>query len=54
MTTPAITHNRSEPLSYPEREVHLSWELPGKTVGYNDSYITNATAGEPKVRKFID
>ena len=48
-TTPAITHNRSEPLSYPGREVFFTWETPGKQVGYNNSFTTNTTAGEPKV-----
>ncbi|PPQ74043.1 hypothetical protein CVT24_012345 [Panaeolus cyanescens] len=47
-TTPAITHNRTIPLSYPGREVHFEWELPGKKVSYNDSYITTTKAGEPK------
>ncbi|PPQ96315.1 hypothetical protein CVT26_005678 [Gymnopilus dilepis] len=47
-TTPAITHNRTVPLSYPGREVYFTWEEPGKTVSYNDSYITNTTAGSPK------
>ena len=44
---PAITNNRSIPLSYPGRQVYLSWENPGQTVGPNQSYITNTTAGAP-------
>ncbi|RDL34999.1 Protein rds1 [Venustampulla echinocandica] len=46
--TPAISHNLSNPLTYPGREVQLSWELPGKPVGPDKSYITNTTAGAPK------
>ncbi|KAH9483520.1 Protein rds1 [Psilocybe cubensis] len=46
-TTPAITHNRSEPLSYPGREVFLTWDAPGQIVSYNNSYVTNTTAGAP-------
>ncbi|KAF8972148.1 Rds1 protein [Flammula alnicola] len=52
-TTPAITHNRTVPLSYPGREVFFTWELPGKTVGYNNSYTTNTTAGDPKYVAWI-
>jgi hypothetical protein len=48
-TTPAITHNRSIPLSFPGREVFLSWENPGKKVGYNNSFPTNTTAGPGQV-----
>ncbi|KAK7177272.1 hypothetical protein PSPO01_16681 [Paraphaeosphaeria sporulosa] len=46
--SPAVAHNRSEPLTFPGRKVFLSWEEPGKAVGPNNSYITTATAGEPK------
>jgi hypothetical protein len=52
-TTPAITHNRSEPLSFGGRRVNFSWELPGKRVGYNNSYITSTTAGPPKFIAWI-
>ncbi|PKX97543.1 ferritin-like domain-containing protein [Aspergillus novofumigatus IBT 16806] len=45
--SPAITHNRTSPLSYPGRTVTLSWDAPGKGVGPNNSYITNTTAGSP-------
>lgn len=44
----AITHNRTMPLSFPGREVSLSWESPGAPVGPNNSYITGTTAGDPK------
>lgn len=46
--SPAITHNRTMPLSWPGREVYLSWEEPGKAVGPNNSYTTSTSAGEPK------
>ena len=45
---PAISQNRSIPLSYPGREVQFSWESPGKPVGPNNSYITSTAAGAPK------
>ncbi|EAW17551.1 ferritin-like domain-containing protein [Aspergillus fischeri NRRL 181] len=45
--SPAITHNRTSPLSHPGRTVTLSWDAPGKGVGPNNSYITNTTAGSP-------
>jgi hypothetical protein len=48
LSEPAITHNMSSPLTSPGRQVQLSWELPGKLVGPNLSYITNTTAGAPK------
>ena len=45
---PAITHNRTAPLSWPGREVHLTWEVPGHAVGPNNSYTTSSQAGDPK------
>ena len=44
---PAITQNRSAPLSFPGRQVFFSWETPGKGVGPNNSYITASSAGAP-------
>ncbi|KAH9477311.1 Protein rds1 [Psilocybe cubensis] len=52
-TTPAITHNSTNPLSFPGREVFLSWELPGKTVGPNNSYNTTTAAGPAKFAAWI-
>lgn len=49
-TGPAITHNRSTPLSSPGMTVNLIWENPGLAVGPNGSYTTSTSAGEPKVR----
>lgn len=46
--SPAIAHNRSEPLTFPGRKVFLSWEDPGKAVGPNNSYVTSTSAGAPK------
>ncbi len=45
---PAISQNRTIPLSYPGREVYFSWEAPGKAVGPNNSYVTSTTAGAPQ------
>ena len=45
---PAITRNRTMPLSYPGRQVALSWESPGKHVGPNNSYVTSTSAGSPR------
>ena len=45
--SPAITHNRTVPLSFPGRKVYFSWEAPGKAVGPNNSYITSTSAGAP-------
>ena len=44
---PAITHNRSEPLSFPGKKVRLIWDAPGQAVGPNNSYVTSTTAGTP-------
>ncbi|KAF4609536.1 hypothetical protein D9613_012255 [Agrocybe pediades] len=35
------------------REVYLTWELPGKIVSYNNSYITTTTAGPPEYVAWI-
>lgn len=45
---PAITQNRTIPLSYPGRQVFLHWDTPGKLVGPNNSYVTNTTARVPR------
>ncbi|PKY03565.1 protein rds1 [Aspergillus campestris IBT 28561] len=45
---PGITRNRTIPLSYPGREIQLSWEAPGKPVGPNNSYLTSTLAGAPR------
>ncbi|KAJ7084868.1 Rds1 protein [Mycena belliarum] len=52
-TFPAITHNRSNPLSVAGKQVDLTWELPGKVTGYNNSYMTNTTAGAPQFVAWI-
>lgn len=46
--SPTVAQNRSEPLTFPGRQVFLSWEDPGKAVGPNNSYVTTSTCGEPK------
>jgi hypothetical protein len=45
---PAIARNRSEPLSFPGKQVRFLWDAPGQAVGPNNSYITTTTAGAPK------
>jgi hypothetical protein len=50
---PAITHNRTNPLSYAGRQVFLSWDEPGQPVGPNNSYITNTTAGPPAFAAWV-
>ncbi|TFK60984.1 hypothetical protein BDN72DRAFT_850057 [Pluteus cervinus] len=52
-TSPAITQNRTTPLSTSGREVFLSWELPGRLTSYNNSYITSSSAGPPKFAVWI-
>ncbi|KAG9722052.1 hypothetical protein KCU59_g16843, partial [Aureobasidium melanogenum] len=47
---PAISRNRSEPLSFPGKQVNFTWDAPGQAIGPNNSYITavNPVAGEPQ------
>jgi len=45
--SPAITQNRSIPLSFPGREVYLQWDTAGKSIGPNNSYLTSTTATAP-------
>ncbi|KAI1137670.1 ferritin-like domain-containing protein [Hypoxylon sp. FL0543] len=51
--SPAITHNRTSPLSYPGREVFLKWDTPGQSVGPNNSYVTSSSAGSPKFAAWV-
>lgn len=44
---PAISQDRNEPLSFPGRELFLTWDDPGLPVGPNNSYVTSTTAGTP-------
>jgi len=43
----SISQNRSIPLSWPGRKLFLEWEIPGKAVGPNNSYVTSTSAGAP-------
>ncbi|OJT05783.1 Protein rds1 [Trametes pubescens] len=52
-TGPAITHNRSTPLSSPGMTVNLTWENPGLAVGPNGSYTTSTSAETPKYVAWI-
>ncbi|KAK6070805.1 hypothetical protein SCUP515_08206 [Seiridium cupressi] len=51
--SPAITHNRTQPLSYPGRKVFLSWDAPGQAVGPNNSYVTSTTAPNPAYAAWV-
>ncbi|TKA80362.1 hypothetical protein B0A49_01491 [Cryomyces minteri] len=46
---PAISRNRSEPLSFPGKKIELTWDAPGQAVGPNNSYVTTVSpvAGAP-------
>jgi len=45
---PAISRNSSEPLSFPGKQVFLSWDAPGQAVGPNNSYVTSTSAKQPQ------
>ncbi|KAI2619848.1 ferritin-like domain-containing protein [Hypomontagnella submonticulosa] len=51
--SPAITHNRTTPLSYPGRQVYLQWENPGQSIGPNNSYVTSTSAGAPRFAAWV-
>ena len=44
---PAITQNKSIPLSFPGREVYFQWGEKNQPVGPNNSYVTSSTASAP-------
>ncbi|OQD73032.1 hypothetical protein PENDEC_c017G02308 [Penicillium decumbens] len=44
---PAVSRDRSDPVSFPGRQVNLTWDEPGLAVGPNNSYVTSTTAGQP-------
>lgn len=44
---PAISHNKSEPLSFPGKKILFEWDAPGQVVGPNNSYVTASQAGIP-------
>ncbi|KXN86089.1 Protein rds1 [Leucoagaricus sp. SymC.cos] len=50
---PAITKNRSEPLSFSGRQVNFTWEQPGQPVGSNNIYMTNTTASPARFVAWI-
>jgi hypothetical protein len=53
--SPAISSNKSIPLSYPGRPVHFSWGDVGMPVGPNNSYVTSRSplATAPKYAMFV-
>ena len=52
---PAISQNKSIPLSYPGRPIHFSWGNVNSTVGPNNSYITarSPLANAPRYAMFV-
>ncbi|KAG9771226.1 hypothetical protein KCU88_g6399, partial [Aureobasidium melanogenum] len=52
---PAISQNRSIPLSYPGRPVHFQWGNVNETVGPNNSYVTarSPLADAPRYAMFV-
>ncbi|KAH9839343.1 uncharacterized protein C8Q71DRAFT_795611 [Rhodofomes roseus] len=48
----AVSSNETD-WTTPGQTIHLEWENPGKSVGPNNSYTTNTTAGEPKFVAWI-
>lgn len=54
--SPAITHNRTFPLSYPGRPIYLQWGDVNQTVGPNNSYVTSrsAVADAPRYAMFVN
>ncbi|PFH57723.1 hypothetical protein XA68_14651 [Ophiocordyceps unilateralis] len=50
---PAVSQNRSIPLSYPGRKVYLQWDGPGQLVGPNNSYVTTTNVVEPKFAAWV-
>ncbi|KAI1127247.1 hypothetical protein F5Y10DRAFT_266320 [Nemania abortiva] len=51
--SPGITRNRTNPLSYPGRQVFLQWDDPGQAVGPNNSYVTSTSAGPPQFAMWV-
>ncbi|KAI1765656.1 hypothetical protein GGR53DRAFT_253849 [Hypoxylon sp. FL1150] len=50
---PAITQNRTNPLSYAGRQIFLEWDDPGYRTGPNNSYVTSTSAGTPRFVAFV-
>lgn len=50
---PAISQNRTTPLSYAGRQVFFEWDSPGKDIGPNNSYVTSTTAGKPQFAAWV-
>lgn len=52
---PAISNNRSIPLSYPGRPVHFQWGAVDEPIGPNNSYVTSRSelATQPRYAMFV-
>jgi len=48
----AISTNRTS-LSYPGREINVTWNLPGHVTGWDGKYKTASTAGSPKYALWV-
>ena len=51
---PGIARNKSEPLSFPGKQIFFEWENPGQAVGPNNSYVTSSSAGAPKYVAWVN
>jgi len=51
-----ISHNRTNPLSYPGRPIYLQWGPVNQTVGPNNSYVTSRSpvADAPRYAMFVN
>ncbi|THH08466.1 hypothetical protein EW146_g8981 [Bondarzewia mesenterica] len=48
----SVTRNSTQ-VTFPGREVFLSWETPGKQVGFNNSFTTSSSACQPRFVAWI-
>ena len=51
---PAISHNRTEPLTFAGKQLFFEWDNAGLPVGPNNSYVTSTTAGNPTFAMFTN
>lgn len=49
--TPGLWNNVT--LTAPGREILFRYDQPGQKTGYNNSYVTSTSAGEPKYMAFV-
>ncbi|GAB7339354.1 hypothetical protein MBLNU457_5998t1 [Dothideomycetes sp. NU457] len=53
---PGISRNRSEPMSFPGKQINLYWEAPGLETGPNNSYVTavNPLSANPQYVAWVN